>query len=107
LTSRDDIINFKAGVDKMLIGGVQRSSPIGKALKGSRTGKLLTTVSKSNQVQRSKTLLVYNSRSGELFYNPNGSGSGLGRGGGLIADFSPNVRLSNSDFLFSYVDPLA
>lgn len=106
-TSRDDIINFKAGVDKMLIGGVQRSSPIGKALKGATTGRLLTTVNRSNQVERSRTLLVYNSRSGELFYNANGSQSGLGRGGGLIADFSPNVRLSNSDFLFSYVDPLA
>jgi hypothetical protein len=52
-------------------------------------------------------VLVYNSSNGELFYNPNGSQSGLGSGGGLIADFSSNPRLSNSDFLYSYVDPLA
>lgn len=107
LTSRDNITNFKAGVDKVLIGGIQRSSPIGKALNGARSGNLLSTVRKSNQVATSRTVLVYNSSNGELFYNPNGSQSGLGSGGGLIADFSSNPRLSNSDFLYSYVDPLA
>ena len=106
-TNGDQIANFTPGTDKVTFTNLSRSSPFSKALKGRRTGKLLTTVNKSSKVAKNKTLLVYNSRSGELFYNANGSKGGFGSGGGLIADFSPNVKLSNNDFLFSYTDPLA
>jgi hypothetical protein len=107
LAAGDVIRDFEAGSDRILIADVQRKSPIGKALKGKTRGKLLSKVKKSKQVGRSRSLLVYNTKKGELFYNANGSRKGLGGGGGLIADFTPNVKLSHADFLFAYVDPLA
>ncbi|MFM8277568.1 MAG: hypothetical protein ACKN89_11400, partial [Cyanobium sp.] len=101
-TYGDTIVNFQPGTDKLLFTQLDRSSPIGKALKGASSGKLLTKVTRSRNVAGSRTVFVYNSSNGELYYNPNGSRAGFGNGGGLIADFTPNVNLSNADFQFSY-----
>lgn len=107
LAAGDEIRDFRPGSDRILIADLQRRSPIGKALKGKTRGKLLAKVKKTKQVGRSRSPLVYNTKKGELFYNANGSRKGLGDGGGMIADFTPNVKLGNADFLFAYVDPLA
>jgi hypothetical protein len=56
------------------------------------------TVTSDQQAATSSANIVYNSTSGSLFYNQNGTTDGFGSGG-QFASLTPNLTLAASDFV--------
>ena len=56
------------------------------------------TVTRNLNARTSNAFIVYNTKSGDLFYNPNGSELGFGSGG-KFAKLTNTVSLSGDDFL--------
>ncbi|AFZ59157.1 calcium-binding protein [Anabaena sp. PCC 7938] len=68
------------------------------AVTGSLTAADITFVTTNSGIGSKSTFLVYNTVSGELYYNANGSATGSG-GGGFFATFTGAPALSGTDFV--------
>jgi Ca2+-binding RTX toxin-like protein len=88
---RDVILDFHAGVDKLVLS--QTSF-------GPLTAASLAIVTDDWAVEGSSGAIVYSQGSGQLFYNQNGSGAGLGTGA-VLAQLNGSPTLSSSDFVFA------
>jgi Ca2+-binding RTX toxin-like protein len=88
---RDVILDFQAGVDKLVLS--QTSF-------GPLTAASLAIVADDGAVEGSSGAIVYSQGSGQLFYNQNGSGTGLGTGA-VLAQLNGSPTLSSADFVFS------
>lgn len=91
----DRITDFLRGTDKIVLD---------KSSFGNLSSNQIGTVSRDTLANRSSALIVYSQSSGRVFYNPNGSSSGFGRGGAFaIVDSdgnssTPPPALSSADF---------
>lgn len=92
---RDEITDFEAGVDKieLRLNIFSRLSP-GQTLKSEE----FAIVNSRQAAAGSSALVVYDSTSGNLFYNPNGSDRGFGDGAN-IANLSNRPNLTATDFI--------
>lgn len=104
----DQILDFVPGEDKIKYVDVNPGSALGLFLKGGTVSKsVLKTVKKESAAARSSRFLVYNNRTGDLFFNSNLRSEGYGAEGGLIARLEPGLKLKSMDFLFDFADPVA
>lgn len=91
----DRITDFARGTDKILLD---------KTSFGNLSSSSVATVSRDSQVARNSKQIVYSRGTGRLFYNANGSASGLGRGAAFALIDSDNnsttaaPALTASDF---------
>ncbi|MEM9568587.1 MAG: calcium-binding protein, partial [Cyanobacteria bacterium P01_E01_bin.34] len=83
----------KIGLDKQTFTELNRS---GRNLKSSD----FASVANDRQVARSTREIVFSRSSGRVFYNANGSDSGLGSKGGQFAILNGVSNLATSDFTF-------
>jgi Ca2+-binding RTX toxin-like protein len=94
---KDTVRRFRLGQD--LIGlsksGFGLSSKVGE---GFTKQSEFEVVSNSKAAKTSGALIVYETKKGTLFYNPNGSDAGFGTGGGAIADFRNGLPITSDDF---------
>ncbi len=88
---RDVILDFQAGVDRIVLS--QTSF-------GPLTAASLAIVADDWAVEGSSGAIVYSQGSGQLFYNQNGTGSGLGTGA-VLAQLNGDPMLSSADFVFA------
>lgn len=77
----DRVTDFVRGVDKIALD---------KTAFGALSASSIGTVSRDSQVSRSSRKIVYSRGSGQLFYNQNGSSSGLGKGAAFAIIDSDN-----------------
>jgi Ca2+-binding RTX toxin-like protein len=90
---RDTITDFEVGIDKIELNhGVFSKLSVG----GLGTGDFAIVENKM-MASRSSAAIVYDSTSGNLFYNSNGTDRGFGDGT-TIAKLSSQPNLSASDF---------
>ncbi|MDY6805710.1 MAG: hypothetical protein SXA11_18140, partial [Cyanobacteriota bacterium] len=90
----DEITDFVVGEDKIVLSGDTFTTVLSGA------GSVLQEfeVVGSNAAARSSNgIIVYNEETGDLFYNQNGSRSGLGSGG-VFANLDKGLALQGSDF---------
>jgi cysteinyl-tRNA synthetase, unknown class len=92
---RDEITDFEAGVDKfeLRLNIFSQLSP-GQTLKSEE----FAIVNSRQAAASSSALVVYDSTSGNLFYNSNGSDRGFGDGAN-IANLSNRPNLTATDFI--------
>ena len=90
----DTIEDFVLGDDKIVLDRTTFNS-----LKNNkfRDGREFEIVGTDAAAKSSNAFIVYNERSGDLFYNANGSKGGFG-GGGLFASLDSRLDLSADDF---------
>ena len=96
----DLITDFEIGTDKIALSRKtfrKLSGTIGSSLNTSQ----FATVTTDAEAARSSAIIVFNSGTGDLFYNPNGIRKGL-RDGGHFASIEGGINVSNlsaSDFV--------
>jgi Ca2+-binding RTX toxin-like protein len=88
---RDIVLDFQTGVDKLVLS---------QTTFGPLTAASLAIVANDSLAAESSGAIVYSQASGQLFYNQNGTGSGLGSGA-VFAQVNGNPTLSSSDFVFA------
>jgi Ca2+-binding RTX toxin-like protein len=92
---RNRILDFTA-IDKIVLaksGFTALSSIIGD---GFSNPQEFAVVSRANQILRNSAFIVYNSSTGELFYNENGATNGLGNGGAFaVLVGAPSLNATN------------
>ncbi|NEQ81349.1 MAG: hypothetical protein F6K26_14185 [Moorea sp. SIO2I5] len=92
----DSIINFVGSQDRI---SLEQSTFT--TITGTSSGGLASSewevVDDNSQVESSGALIVYNSETGDLFYNQNGSESGLGSGA-QFATIDTSTSVDFSDF---------
>lgn len=89
----DTITDFTPGADKILLSQQIFSELLGVT----NFSTVFATVTSDLEAESSNGLIVYNSVSGSLFYNLNGSGLGFGNGG-KFAELSSAPAITASDF---------
>jgi Ca2+-binding RTX toxin-like protein len=98
----DTISDFIVGTDKIVL----RQSDF-SALKSAVGGNLIASefaiVTSDSQAGASSAKIVYNSSTGNLFYNPNGATGGFGTGGQFATLSGSPDTLSRKDFLVASV----
>jgi uncharacterized delta-60 repeat protein len=90
----DTISDFTSGEDRIRLS----SSLFGNLVAGTLAAKDFEIVTNDADVATSAAAIVYNSTTGQLFYNQNGSESGFGTGG-QFATLSSIPTIASSDFL--------
>ncbi len=96
---RDVIRDFKnSDNDKILLDKTTFGALDSKAGRGFSVIAEFDVVNRDAAVASSDAVIVYNENNGKLFYNANGSKSGLGAGG-LFATLDNSPQLEANDFL--------
>jgi hypothetical protein len=109
LSQGDVITDFRPGADAIRLEGVPRNSLAatafgGKTTLGSANAKsAFQMVDTIDLADRSKSVFLYGRLTGELAYNSNGSDSGLGRTGGVIASLPVLLPFDGRDLELAYV----
>ncbi len=96
----DTITDFEVGTDKIVLGSKtfkKLKSTIGSQLTAKDDFAIINERNNSS-VGSLPAKVVYNQATGELFYNENGIGAGLG-GGGKFASLTSTPVLSANDFI--------
>ncbi len=93
----DRIAGFVVGQDDIVLDKTTFDSLESKAGNGLVKNDFATIKGKASAATSSAEI-VYNSSTGELFYNANGSAAGFG-GGGKFATLTNEPALSRSDFI--------
>jgi Ca2+-binding RTX toxin-like protein len=86
---RDVILDFQGGVDKLVLS---------QTAFGPLTASSFAIVTDDFRVAETAQSIVYSQGSGQLFYNQNGIGAGLGTGA-VLAQLNGNPMLSSADFI--------
>jgi Ca2+-binding RTX toxin-like protein len=94
----DTITDFVAGTDKIVLGRSSFSA-LQSAIGGNLLAREFAIVTSDSKAGSSSAKIVYNSANGNLFYNQNGSSSGLGKGGQFATLMDSPDNLSTGDFL--------
>jgi hypothetical protein len=89
----DNISDFAVGVDKIVLSKATFS-----ALTGTALGAQFAMVANDAAVGASSAAIVYSKSTGDLFYNSNLAGAGLGTGG-RFADLWSGLTLTANDFV--------
>jgi Ca2+-binding RTX toxin-like protein len=96
----DRILDFTSGTDKIVLSKrtfTALTSPVGNSL--NRTDfAVISTPNGSSFAAASAARILFNELDGSLFYNQNGTGSGLGTGG-QFATLVSTRKLSANDFI--------
>ena len=97
----DTVKQFRGGQGDKIVLSKSTFSKLGsKPGSGFKIKSEFATISTKNTrksfstAEFSSALIVYNSSTGQLFYNPNGIGNGFGKGG-LFATIQDNLRADN------------
>jgi len=99
----DQIIDFAPGVDRLQIGAVPTQSALARLLRGQlQSSSVLSEAVGLKPAMRDQAFYVYQRSSGRLFFNANGTASGWGRDGGLVANLPPGAPFSWRDLQFDY-----
>lgn len=93
----DQIADFVLGKDKIVLDLTTFNSLESKA-GNSLVNNDFATITGNASAAKSSAEIVYNSTTGELFYNANGSQAGFG-GGGKFATLVDDPALSRTDFM--------
>lgn len=88
----DVITDFLVGTDIIVLDKTTFTK-----VKSTSNDNFLEVVNRDGKVTSSSAFIVYNSSSGELFYNANGSNNGFGKGG-LFATLQDKPALEATDF---------
>ena len=95
----DLILDFTTGTDKFVLSKTTFNalrSVVGNDLS---QGSDLAIVDNDDLVNTQAAFIVYNSASGNLFYNQNGIAAGLGTGGAFVDFFNQPTTLTAADFI--------
>ena len=91
----DTIENFILGDDKIVLDRTTFNNLKNNKFRDSREFEVVDRLA---EAKNSDAFIVYNEKTGDLFYNTNGSKRGFG-GGGLFATLEETPELTAEDFL--------
>ncbi|PZD70718.1 Leukotoxin [Acaryochloris thomasi RCC1774] len=94
----DQIQGFVAGQDKIALGLTTFDTLSSVAGDGFSVAADFEVVNSTMGARQSLAEIVYQTNTGDLFYNQNGANAGFGEGG-LLTTFTDNPGLSTSDFI--------
>ncbi|MBW4549589.1 MAG: S8 family serine peptidase, partial [Aphanocapsa sp. GSE-SYN-MK-11-07L] len=97
LIGQDTITDFALTLDKVVLDKTTFTALKSIAGNGFSIGSEFAAVTTDAAARTSTALIAYNNSNGKLFYNQNGSSSGLGSGG-LFATLTGNPSLTSSNF---------
>lgn len=103
----DRLSDFTPKVDKLLLASLKSDGSLyNKLSTPGRAKQAVATSIDDNKALVSGAEIVYSKATGNLYYNPNGKGAGLGDGGGIIAILPAGLTLSSADILVATTLPV-